>query len=468
MEGRPSLDAPPETAMAINVTCSCGRRQTVAKALAGRTVTCVGCGGALSIPPLEVLRQQQAEAQAAAANPPQAAIALAGTSRRVLSLAIAGLVMLGAIGTGAWFLGHLPRQQPDPAGRTEGLPRETDLTELRKPEPEDPPTPPAEKVVPLPPAKPLVHQEPDAAVEPVKPSVPPLEKPRAKDVPAIRVKDLTARPKSPGLVWELKQGQTFYQEVIVTQKPSFNVQGLPVQLLLQYRVVSRLTVEKVDADGSRVVQQKVERARLLQADKLTQAAVTGPIAKLPGQTWRLRLSPKLEVTRLDADGEKPPAAMPILGGQGVQLASLLDRDSWKELAQMTFFQRENLPRAKERWSRPLTHSWGALGSWSGHVHYEYLGLQGTTHQVGFTLQLKYQAPPGDVVLAGMQISSASFQPQQAEGLLSFDTARGRVVAAQERFRVKGALTAKLLGQPTALELEEDQQFLIRIHEREPE
>lgn len=68
----------------------------------------------------------------------------------------------------------------------------------------------------------------------------------------------------------------------------------------------------------------------------------------------------------------------------------------------------------------------------------------------------------------MPIASANFQPQQAVGLLSFDAARGKVVVAEERFRVKGVLNAKLLGQLTPIEMEDDQHFLIRIHEKKPE
>ena len=84
------------------------------------------------------------------------------------------------------------------------------------------------------------------------------------------------------LVWKLKEGDKFYQELIVTQKPNFSIGGLPITLLLQYRIISRFTVQKVNADGSLVVQQKVEKAKLLEADELTGAAVAEMVARI---TW---------------------------------------------------------------------------------------------------------------------------------------------------------------------------------------
>jgi len=306
--------------------------------------------------------------------------------------------------------------------------------------------------------------EPGDRTEPVKHLVP-LLKPKEKDPPAMEVLDPIRRPR---LVWQLKEGESFYQEVIVTQQPNFHMQGLPVQLFLKYRVVSRFTVEKSNEDGTRAVRQKIETVKLLQADDLTLAAVAGLVAQLPGTTFTLHLSPKMEVTQYQAGAEAKLGVMQLAGGQGMQLASLLDRDGWKELVQLTFFQMDQPPSPKARWAKPLTHQWGALGSWAGQVQYEYQGRQGAIHKVGYTLQLKYKAPAKEAFLAGMQISGANFQPQQAGGLISFDAVRGKVVVAEERFRVKGVLNAMLLGQPTPIELDEDQHFLIRIHEKKPD
>jgi len=118
-----------------------------------------------------------------------------------------------------------------------------------------------------------------------------------------------------------------------------------------------------------------------------------------------------------------------------------------------------------RWSKPLTHHWGSLGSWAGQVQYAYLGQQGDTHKIASGLQLAYKAPAAGAAIGGMQIKGVQFQAPDAGGILLFDPVRGKVVAAEERFRVKGVLNTSLLGQNTAIEIDEDQHFLIRIHEK---
>jgi hypothetical protein len=469
--------------MPINLTCLCGRQQSVAKAMAGQTLVCIDCGRPLPIPSLEVLRRRKAKARSTEGPPDEGDFAPTFGGRRVLAAAMAGLLLLiGAVGLVAWLATNRPQPQPDqvaqadsprksPPPASQGLhrqlvPDEPKLTEPTKPELLRVPSSKDPREMPPPTSlvKPITIVDPGVRTEPVKPLVP-LVKPKEKDPPAMEIMDPTRGPR---LVWTLKEGEAFYQEVIVTQEPNFRVQGLPVQLFLKYRVVSRFTVEKSNEDGSWVAQQKIETVKLLQADDLTQAAVAGLVAQLPGTTFTLHLSPKMEVTQFQAGAQAKPGVVPLAGGQGLQLASLLDRDGWKELAQLTFFHMDQPPKPKTRWTKPLTHQWGALGSWAGQVQYEYQGHQGDIHKVGYALQLKYKAPAKEAVLAGMQISGANFQPQQAGGLISFDAVRGKVVVAEERFRVKGVLNAMLLGQPTPIELDEDQHFLIRIHEKKPD
>ena len=89
-------------------------------------------------------------------------------------------------------------------------------------------------------------------------------------------------------------------------------------------------------------------------------------------------------------------------------------------------------------------------------------------KIAYSLQLGYKAPAKGAAIAGMAVTGANFQPQEAGGILLFDTVRGRVVFAEERFRVKGVLAANLLGQNTVVEIDEDQHFLVRIHDKIPQ
>jgi len=303
------------------------------------------------------------------------------------------------------------------------------------------------------------------------PPITPIEKPPPADPPKQKTPPSSAERKPANLIeplrliWKLAPGDHFFQELTVTQKPTFKVQGIAVPSRLQYQIVSRFTVKDASADGSLVVEQKVVSAKLLFADELTKPAVTGAVAQLPGATYTLHLSPKMDVTKFEGAVAGPKVgALHFDGGLGVQMTSLLDRDGWKELAQSTFFQMDEQLQSGARWSKPHTHNWGSLGAWSGKIHYAYAGQQDGYHKIAFGSQLAFKAAAASQ-LGLLTVQSADFKSPQSGGTLFFDAVKGKVVAAEERFRVTGVLNASLLGQNTPIEIDEDQHFLIRIHDK---
>jgi len=439
--------------MSIPLTCPCGQQQFVAPELAGQTSPCVSCGKSLSVPAMGVLQPTRPRAKV--------------RSTQVRSAPI-GLILLGAVGllvfgTGgawlAWELSSRPSGEPVAQHKTPDEKPPIAPPERQRPEPEKKNPPLLEPVKPVDPPK--------TVLEPVKP----------KDAPKQIVEPIKVKPKDPivakkpanvmeplKLVWKLREGEAFFQELIVTQKPTFKIGNVPIASLLNYRIVSRFSVKTQNDDGSLVVEQKIENAKLLQADDLSKSTVEGAIAKLPGTSYTLHLSPKMDVTKFEGGA----TGLNIVGlGAGFQMASLIDRDGWKELAQATFFQLDQTPKANLRWSKPMSHNWGGLGVWNGQIHYAYLGPQANLHRVSYSLQLTYKSPAaGGIGL--MTINSANFLPPEAGGALLFDAVKGRVISAEERFRVKGVISANVLGQNSRIEIDEDQHFLIRIHDKIPQ
>jgi hypothetical protein len=309
-------------------------------------------------------------------------------------------------------------------------------------------------------------------------TIPPATVARAADLPPPTVAQplpnrlaVPAKPADPGpdrtvARGPFKAGDSFIQKLFVTQKPQFRVLGQPVSTFLQYEIASRLTVETVQADGGLVVQQKVETARLLQADETSKGIVGAAVTQMPGTTFTFTLNAKREVTKFVGGNGFQLGAAALPGGLGFQTASLLDRDGWKEMAERTFFQPDQpLASAAQRWTRPLTHQWGPLGSWLGQVHYAYQGeRQGTVAKIGYQMQLAYQPPPPGAGLA-LQVAGAQFQPPQARGDVYYDFQRAKVVGAEERFHVRGQIQLTLLGQNTPVEIDEEQTFRLQILER---
>ncbi len=476
--------------MPITLTCQCGKKQLVAPEMAGQKVACVMCGNALKVPALGVLASKPKAKPVARVLPVGLILAAAGVL----------LTLLGAVGFLAWAVSNQPtapklivQNDGGPGDKPHEPPAEERKVEEKKPAEVKPKDSPNQVIQPIKPSDPPKHviekvkssDPPKQVIEPVKPSDPPKkisEPVKPKDPPKTVVEPVKPKPppvvekklpplnviESVKLVWKLREGEVFYQELGVTQKPTFKVAGLPIAMFVQYHVVSRFTVKKQNKDGSLVVEQKIESARLVQADELSKGSIALSLGQLAGTTYTLELSPKMDVTKFDGAKDNPQIKnLQIAGGVGMQMSSLIDRDGWKELAQATFFQLDLTPKANMAWSKPMTHNWGSMGSWHGQIHYLYMGQQKDLHRITYGLKLAYKAPVVGAGAGMMKLNGANFQPQQAGGELIFDSARGRVVLAQETFRVKGLLNANVLGQNTLVEIDEEQHFAIRIHDKLP-
>ena len=126
-------------------------------------------------------------------------------------------------------------------------------------------------------------------------------------------------------------GKVLYQEVVVAQKSVCRVQEIDSRCDLRYSVLSSLNLHERD-NGGLDVEQKIEAAKLLQADEATQAVFSNLLQKLTGTTFTIGFDSARELNRFeDAKDTVKAAGGPALG-QTILLASLIDRDGWKELA----------------------------------------------------------------------------------------------------------------------------------------
>jgi hypothetical protein len=257
--------------------------------------------------------------------------------------------------------------------------------------------------------------------------------------------------------------------VVVSRVSHCRVLGSDVGQESQYTFVSRLTVEKQEADGSLRVRQKVESVRLDRADAALEARLNERLRQMRGETFRMTLNPRREVVRFEGDREAAQVftgANP-LGGTSFLLWSFMDPDGWKELAEVSFFRPREPARKGDRWARSVTHGWGPLGRWEGQVGYAHTARQDGLDRYDYLLDLAYRPPgPGGGVLP-FRVTGADFRVQTARGAIAFDPRRGRVRLAEEQFHVRGLLSVEALGVEAAVELDEAQLFRLRLHDHDP-
>lgn len=261
--------------------------------------------------------------------------------------------------------------------------------------------------------------------------------------------------------------ESFYHQIHVAQKPRFQMQGLNVQANVQYVILSRMDIKKAQADGAVEVEQTIESVKF-QADELSKPLIEQAAAKLKGAVFKISLNAAREVVKLEGVPENPiVGGVQLMGAQGFQSVSLLDRDGWKEILEATFFQPSMQLQTGSTWSKKMTHTWGPLGNWTGQVHYHAKGKKEQIHQVDYAYQMQFVPPAGKPAGMPFQINGAAFQPLQAKGSLLFDSEKGKVVALEEFFTVRGALNIGLLGINTPVLIEEEQAFQVKIFEQKP-
>jgi hypothetical protein len=374
-------------------------------------------------------------------------------------LTIAAVVtLLVVVGAGLALVRLLPATPRDTSAVAEANKSPQPETELEKP------------LRPSAPEKPLLPSD-NSSVPAAKPVLPLLDNPPSVTPP------LDAPPKRPAVkpiedppkgVPELQAKDDFFQHLVISRVSHYRILDLDMDQNVQYVFVSRFHVKKQNDDGSRVVEQKVEGVRLSNADPALQDRLNELLQKTKGATFTMTLNPRREVTKFEGGQEaiKIFTSTNPLGGPSFLLWSFLDQDGWKEMAQLSFFQPPSSVRRGERWDRPMTHSWGPLGAWSGKTHFQSTGKQAGLDRFDYALELAFK-PPSKGGGLPFEISKSQFQIETARGVIAYQPGRKRVTAAEERFHVHGLLTVSFLGAESAVQMDEMQLFQLRILDKNP-
>jgi hypothetical protein len=268
---------------------------------------------------------------------------------------------------------------------------------------------------------------------------------------------------------EQVRSKVLFQELDIKRTPKFAVLGAITAQDLRYQILSELRIGEGDKQELRPVEQTVKDARLLAADELSAETFEQSLKALKGATFRYKVNRVGEVSDFapaPAKGAKFVPAAPK-GAMGFLVTSVMDDDGWNEVAQLSFFVPSALASGKQGWSRPMTHDFGPLGSWSGKTNFTRKGTQSGVLRIDYVHQMKYKPPGkgrGDLPLA---ITAATFKPEAADGTIRYDTKAGRVQSAEERFFVKGSVATEILGEALTAEIEEQQVISVRILERNP-
>ena len=161
------------------------------------------------------------------------------------------------------------------------------------------------------------------------------------------------------------------------------------------------------------------------------------------------------------------------------MVTVIDKDGWKELAQLSFLRPDKRIAAGQPWTRQMTHSFEPLGSLKGVTTFTQRGPEGANMRYDYTHAMTYVPPEKMEGVLPMGISRIDFRVEEAFGSFVFDPAQGHVTEVQETFRLTGTMGtagsdllgdvagAELLGSVAGIQLEERQEYVIRLTRQNP-
>lgn len=275
-------------------------------------------------------------------------------------------------------------------------------------------------------------------------------------------------PKKPQRQWNWKTGDEVYQQIKVAKRPKFQVQGLLFESKIRYTLLSHLTMSVSPVDNSLTIQQRVDTTKLEEADDLSKVMLTKLLKELNGKTFTIQVGSDGEVKRIE--GLPKPQAVAAINGldfRGAMLNSLIDEDGWKELTKATLFTPQQTPTENGTWKEPMSHSWGGLGGWQGQSAYKIQIQRAHLQSIEYEHHLRYIPPPPGQNNLPFKIISPMFRAKQAQGILLYDSAKGRLSTLEERFHVMGQMKIQLVGQNIPMMIEERQQFQLKLFDKKP-
>jgi hypothetical protein len=272
------------------------------------------------------------------------------------------------------------------------------------------------------------------------------------------------------LEWKFNEGDKFYQETTTVLNQTLKVMDQQIKQDMENTTVASFSVLKKNADGSLVVEQKIESIKSKNTGGV--APVGNIFRQMEGTTFRITFSPKMEITKFEGYNE----LIKKIGGDdaavGKLIRSMMSEETLKHSVEEAFRFLPDGPVSKgATWQRKQAVPLGPLGNLNATNTYTYDGpatLDGKTlEKISFAPSITYQAPKGDVAGLPFQITAGNMKAEDAKGTMYFDAAAGRLVQSETKMRLKGSLTVSASGQKMTMDLDQEQTSKIRITTTNP-
>lgn len=281
------------------------------------------------------------------------------------------------------------------------------------------------------------------------------------------------------LAWKFEKGKPIYQELTTDTTQDMKVMGMDVkQKQKQTFYFSWTPVEQKDKDW--IIKQKIEGVKMeieIGGNKIayesdSPAAGNNPLAEffkaLKGSEFTLTVStPDMKVIKVEGRKEFIDKLKGSNQAMGPLLESILSEDSLKQMADPSFSAIPNKAVAKDdTWKQNVKLNLGPIGSYDTTYEYKYLGKDDKNKdldKIGVTTTLKYAAPAGDTVGAGLpfKIKSANLEGKNGTGTILFNSKDGRLDSSEMNLTLEGKLDIEIGGMTSTVDLKQTQKTTVK-------
>ncbi len=276
--------------------------------------------------------------------------------------------------------------------------------------------------------------------------------------------------------WKLKEGDKFYLETVSTFKQVMRTLGRELKQDLEQTTVFGVTVTKKDADGSFVLEQKIEALMIKNAAGTAGGTDDKFNQQLIGAVFKVTVSPKGEVTKFEGyDDLVKKVVGDDAAARKVFQAIMPEEYSKRSAAEAFAFLPDKPVKTADNWERKLETSLGPLGSFSSKRTYTYEGRETAEgkdlEKITFTAATTYNPPTppksGEPPAFAFQVDKGDLKVEDYKGTVWFDAAAGRLARSEWSMRVRGTVVITVSGTKIDTEAQQDQTVKIRLLDKNP-